>query len=188
MPDAAGGAVRRNPLERMPKWLICVPLVLQWLWLGLRHRSFTLPSAANPGITAGGLVGETKCEYFDAMGPLARASLAPYCALPPQARVSATAIRAAMARAGIAFPVVAKPDLGMCGFGVRRIGDEPALTRYLATFPAAQTVVLQQWIPDAGEAGVFYARHPREPTGRIIGLALATRRRCWATGCRRWPS
>ncbi len=172
MPDAGGGPVRRNPLERMPKWLICVPLVLQWLWLGLRHRSFTLPSAANPGITAGGLVGETKCEYFDAMGPLARTSLAPYCALPPQARGSAAAIRAAMAAAGLSFPVVAKPDLGMCGFGVRRISDEPALIRYLAEFPAAQTVLLQQWIADAGEAGVVYARHPREPTGRIIGLAL----------------
>ena len=172
MPDTSRGAVRRNPLERMPKWLICVPLVLQWLWLGLRHRSFTLPSVANPGITAGGLVGETKCEYFEAMGPLARVSIPPYCTLPPQERESVAQIRRAMARAGIAFPVVAKPDLGMCGFGVRRIADEPALARYVASFPAAQTIVLQQWLADAGEAGVFYARHPREAKGRIIGLAL----------------
>jgi hypothetical protein len=57
----------RGALERLPKWLICVPLALQWLWLGLRHRSLTLPTAANPRITAGGLVGEGKLEYFAGM-------------------------------------------------------------------------------------------------------------------------
>ena len=58
-------------LERMPKWLICIPLALQWLWLALRYQSLTLPTIANPAITAGGLVGEGKLEYFDGMGPLA---------------------------------------------------------------------------------------------------------------------
>ena len=71
-----GPAVRRSALERMPKWLICVPLALQWLWLAARYRGLTLPSAANPCITAGGLVGEGKLEYFRAMGPLARAATA----------------------------------------------------------------------------------------------------------------
>jgi len=44
---------RSSTLERMPKWMICIPLTLQWLWLSLRYRSFTLPSAANPAITSG---------------------------------------------------------------------------------------------------------------------------------------
>ena len=64
-------------LERMPKWLICVPLAVQWCWLGLRHGSLTLPSAANPCITSGGLVGEGKLEYFEQMGPKGRAMTAP---------------------------------------------------------------------------------------------------------------
>src|SRR5438128_8920264 len=68
----------RSILEKMPKWLICVPLALQWCWLGLRHGSLTLPSAANPRITAGGLVGEGKLEYFEQMGPVGRAATAPY--------------------------------------------------------------------------------------------------------------
>ena len=62
--------------EQLPKWLNLVPMVLQWMWLGLRHRSFTLPSAVNPGITSGGLVGEGKMEYFAAMGETARAATA----------------------------------------------------------------------------------------------------------------
>jgi hypothetical protein len=160
----------RSALERMPKWLICVPLVIQWLWLALRHGSATLPSAANPGITAGGLVGETKLEYFACMGPLARAATAAHCALPPEARTLSQALDA-MARTGLAFPVVAKPDLGMCGFGVCRLDDAQALAGYIAGFPPDQTLVLQAYLPHEGEAGIFYARRPGGE-GRIIGLAL----------------
>ena len=64
----------RGALEKMPKWLICVPLVLQWIGLAIRYRSATLPSAANPCLTSGGMVGEGKLEYFDGMGPVNRRS------------------------------------------------------------------------------------------------------------------
>lgn len=169
MPDAAA---RRSTLERMPKWLICVPLVLQWLGLALRHGSLTLPSAANPAITSGGLVGETKLEYFHSMGPLALSATARHCALPPSQRTSPAAVRQALEREGIAFPLIAKPDLGMCGFGVRLVDDEQQLAAYLAGFPGEQTVVLQEYLAQEGEAGIFYAREPGAAEGRIIGLAL----------------
>ncbi|MDB5987547.1 MAG: hypothetical protein JWR16_2600, partial [Nevskia sp.] len=61
-------------LERLPKWLICVPLLFQWIVLGLRYRGFMLPAVANPRITSGGLLGEGKSEYFKTMGPLGRAA------------------------------------------------------------------------------------------------------------------
>jgi hypothetical protein len=165
------GAVQRGALECLPKWLICVPLVLQWLWLSLRYGSASLPSAANPGITAGGLVGETKLEYFRGMGALARAATARHCAL-PSAQQNLPGARAVMAQAGLAFPLVVKPDLGMCGFGVRLVGDEAELVAYLVAFPPGQQLVLQEYLPQEGEAGIFYARHPADAQGRIIGLAL----------------
>ncbi len=161
----------RGALEALPKWLICVPLVLQWLWLSLRYGSVTLPSAVNPAITAGGLVGETKLEYFRGMGALARAATARHCALPP-GHHSLTGVRIAMAQAGLVFPLVVKPDLGMCGFGVRLVRDEAALMAYLALFPPDQQGVLQEYLPQEGEAGIFYAREPGARQGRIIGLAL----------------
>jgi hypothetical protein len=159
-------------LERLPKWLICVPLVFQWLCLSVRHRSGTLPSSANPCITAGGLVGEGKLEYFAGMGPHARAATAPWCALTPGAGRLPGNVLASMQRAGLSFPVVAKPDLGMCGFGVRLIANAEELSSYLAVFPQKQVVVLQKYLPDEGEAGIFYARHPDPAEGKIIGLAL----------------
>ena len=48
-------------------------MVLQWCWLGLRHGGIALPSTVNPGITAGGLVGEGEEEGSREKGPLASA-------------------------------------------------------------------------------------------------------------------
>lgn len=172
--DTARLAVVRecSVLERMPKWLICVPLVVQWLWLSLRYGGPTVPSAANPHLTSGGLVGEGKLEYFRGMGPLARSLTADYCAVFNDGTATGDSLRQAMAGSGLAFPVVAKPDLGLCGYGVRLVPDMAALLAYLAVFPSGETVVLQRYLPQEGEAGIFYARDPVSGEGRIIGLAL----------------
>jgi hypothetical protein len=169
VPPRAG---RRSTLERMPKWLICVPLTCQWLALALRHGSATLPSSANPSITAGGLIGEGKLEYFRGMGPIARAVTANHCAISTGSTLTGAQLDQHLSRAGLAFPLIAKPDLGLCGYGVRLLADRPALHAYLAAFPGGETVVLQHYLPQEGEAGIFYARDPRTERGCIIGLAL----------------
>lgn len=159
-------------LERLPKWLICIPLTLQWLCLSLRYRSLTLPSAANPAITSGGLVGEGKLEYFSGMGPIALAATAPYGAVSAEAAPSSGALRQLMRSACLFFPLIAKPDLGLCGYGVRLLGNMGELLAYLSAFPVHETVVLQQYLPQQGEAGIFYVRDPDTNQGRITGLAL----------------
>ena len=164
--------VRRSMLERMPKWLICIPLVVQWLWLTLRYRSATLPSAANPNITSGGLVGEGKLEYFHGMGALAHAATARHCAIATELTPDDEDLLCSMTDAGLTFPVIAKPDLGLCGYGVRRINNLTELRDYLAAFPRNETVVLQQYLPQEGEAGIFYVRDPHTDQARLIGLAL----------------
>lgn len=159
-------------LERLPKWLICIPLVMQWLLLSLRYGSLTLPTAANPDITSGGLVGEGKLEYFRNMGSTARAATAKYCALSTARVVSASELRQTLDHAGLAFPLIAKPDLGLCGFGVRQVQNIDQLLQYLTVFPADETIVVQEYLAHDGEAGIFYVREPGTATGRITGLAL----------------
>ncbi|MDP9108849.1 MAG: hypothetical protein M3N23_07245 [Pseudomonadota bacterium] len=166
--------VRCSLIERMPKWLICVPLAVQWLWLSLRYRSFTLPSAANPQIPSGGLVGEGKLDYFRAMGPLARAATAPWCAIENTARPDPAQLQCILQEAGLSFPLIAKPDLGLCGYGVQKVVDMPALLAYCAAFPCGETIVVQQYLDAPGEAGLFYARDPDSGHARLIGLALRT--------------
>ena len=170
--DALSESPRRSTLERMPKWLICIPLAIQWLGLALRYRSLTLPSAANPQITAGGLVGEGKLEYFEGMGPVALAATAAYCAVSTQGVQSGAALRQMMRHAVLFFPLIAKPDLGLCGYGVRQLANMGELQAYLAAFPVNETVVLQEYLPQEGEAGIFYVRDPVTDQARLLGLAL----------------
>ena len=165
-------ALPSSTLERMPKWLICIPLTLQWLWLALRYQSLTLPTIANPAITAGGLVGEGKLEYFDGMGPIALSATAAYCAVSTHKGYTGSELRELMRGAGLCFPVIAKPDLGLCGYGVRLIANRGELRDYLLAFPGDEMVVLQQYLPQQGEAGIFYMRDPDAAAGRIIGLAF----------------
>src|SRR6187455_3132776 len=116
-------AVPEGRFERLPKWLNLVPMVLQWCWLGLRHGGMSLPSTVNPGITAGGLVGEGKLEYFRAMGAVARAATATWLGVRNDEGLETTQVLSRMVAAGLGFPVVAKPDLGWCGYGVRLLAN-----------------------------------------------------------------
>src|SRR3982750_412527 len=100
--------------ERIPKWLNLVPMVIQWLWLSLLYRSLTLPSAANPLINSGGMVGDGKLEYFRSMGPIAKAATADHIAVKSGENITSIAER--MRMAGLSFPIVAKPDIGWCGY------------------------------------------------------------------------
>jgi hypothetical protein len=168
----SSAAPRPGTIERIPKWLNLAPMVLQWCWLGLRHGSLTLPSAVNPAITAGGLVGDTKSEYFACMGPHARSKVAPYAMLRVAGDDVLAVALSAMRDAGLAFPVVAKPDLGWCGFGVRRLDDAGALAEYLAVYPAGEALMLQRYLDEPGEAGIFYVRHPDQPRGWLLGILL----------------
>ena len=43
--------------EFWPDWLFYAPIAAQWIVLGLRYGDLSLPTAANPSITAGGLCG-----------------------------------------------------------------------------------------------------------------------------------
>lgn len=56
-----------NPLslfEFWPRWVFYTPVVAYWILLGLRYRDVTLPTAANPRITTGGLCGKRKATCW----------------------------------------------------------------------------------------------------------------------------
>ena len=97
-------------------------MVAHWIALGLRYGHMLLPTAANPRVEAGGLCGESKTALLDQVGATARTWIAPYTTIVTDASDPATDLEtadAALARAGIGFPLVAKPDIGCNGTGVR---------------------------------------------------------------------
>jgi hypothetical protein len=53
--------------------------------------------------------------------------------------------------------LVAKPDIGWQGYGVRAIASESELRTHIAGCPRGATLILQEMIAWDGEAGVFSA-------------------------------
>ncbi len=161
--------------EFWPDWLFYGPVVLHWLMHGLRHGNFMLPTAANPTIAVGGLCGESKLTILDQVQEPARGLLARYVGFATHrwdAHADVATALAAIAAAGLDWPLVAKPDIACNGCGVRLIHGEDELYRYLAEFPRGERAMLQELIADEGEAGMFYVRHPDEASGRITSITL----------------
>jgi membrane protein DedA with SNARE-associated domain len=163
--------------ERIPPALFYLPMIANWVRLGLRYRSLTLPSAANPAIASGGMWGESKASYFDDIAPAERGAVATYVVM-QRGRHGASAgddmatALSLLDGAGMTFPVVAKPDIGWHGYGVRRLNDALDLRRYLQEFGAGPRIIFQDFVPHDGEAAVLYARAPGEKHGRIRSLTL----------------
>jgi hypothetical protein len=177
MPPLPAGGRPLSRFEDAPAWLFYIPVVLYWLYLSLRYRSFALPTLANPRIAYGGLCGESKTEVMALLGPEGRQRLAPCVTITVSDRAgtgAADAARgaAAMAEAGLSFPIVVKPDIGRRGTGVKLVGSAAQLADYLERFPRGGRVLLQRFVAEEGEAGVFYVRRPGEAAGTIVSLTL----------------
>lgn len=172
LPTVPAGARTIGLAERIPPLLFYIPLVAQWFALGIRHRSLTLPTAANPSIEAGGLLGESKIQCIDQIGPEARRWVARSSALVNRTTLTEADLERAVALADLRFPLVAKPDIGWRGIGVRLVHDVADLAAYLRGFPDDCRVILQDYVPHAGEAGIFYVRLPGERAGRIFSMTF----------------
>jgi hypothetical protein len=163
-----------SSFEFWPPLLFYAPITAYWFWLALRHRSLTLPSLANPALEAGGLWGESKRRSFRRLCLGGRSRLAPWVSVVTGRRVAPVLERALvrLTQAGIAFPIVAKPDIGCNGAGVRLVASAAELADYIAGFPRAGRILLQRFVAHEGEAGIFYVRRPDEAHGRITSLTL----------------
>ena len=89
--------------EFWPGWLFYTPVVIHWLMLGVRYGDFSLPTAANPSITTGGLCGESKLSILGQVGPEAQALVAPACGVLARPD-GVSAAEAAMAGFGLIIP------------------------------------------------------------------------------------
>lgn len=167
------GTRRRAPVfsrfEFWPGWLFYAPIVVQWLALGAWHGSLSLPTAANPRIETGGLCGESKSSILDDVAPSGRALVAGYATFVTGAD---DLVQARRASEGLGWPLVVKPDIGCNGAGVRLVSSPEDLDGAVAAFPRGVRLMVQAYAPGPGEAGIFYIRHPDEPTGRISSLTI----------------
>lgn len=148
------GLQRLRHAEFWPAWLFYAPVLMDCLALGLRY-GLRSPTLSNPGIPNGGLINESK----DGILRL----------LPPHEAVLAWSLQRPGSRPqGAAFPLIAKPDAGQRGSGVRLLRSQAELDAYAAA--ADYPFLVQEYCALPHEAGVFCVRRPGEARVRITSV------------------
>jgi len=143
--------------------IIYAPLYPYWLWLSIKARSFYFLTAANPSIKNGGYIMESKKDVYN----LLPANFYPETLL-FESGTPLEKILTAIGNSSIFFPLIAKPDIGGRGLGVKKIENEIELADYVSHMPVA--FLIQQFVPFEKEIGIFYYRIPGADKGHISGI------------------
>jgi hypothetical protein len=161
--------------EYWPGKAFYYPIAPYIFWLMWRSRHICFCTAANPGIYTGGLGLESKFDTLQKI-PL------PY--RPRSVLISPTApfaeVEQDIADAGIAYPLIAKPDIGFRGLLVKKINSPAELKGYLSRFPFA--FVLQEYLDLPEEVGVLYYRLPGDARGQITSITTKEFLAVWGDG------
>ena len=175
MPSIEGLKKVVSSAERIPNNILYIPVALRWFFLEVRYRSLTLPTISNPMIETGGFMGESKGDVMNQVGIDQRSWVAEFVTFHRDGMDSVSEVGRAvslMDEKGLSFPIVAKPDIGWNGYGVRLVEDSVHLNKYIASFPSGEKMLLQRPVHHDGEAGVFYVRLPGEENGKIHSITL----------------
>ncbi len=155
--------------EFWPAWLFYIPVALYYLWLAVRYRSLSLPTAANPGMATGGFVGESKFEILDQLHATSPESVAEAFLLDGWTTTDRLLSLHRLSREhAVTLPFILKPDVGQRGNGVRLIKSWRDALDYLGEVEAP--VVLQRYASGRHEAGIFYFRFPGKGRGQIFSI------------------
>lgn len=149
--------------EYWPIEAIYYPMLPVWAYFAIRAGSFFFFNAANPSIKNGGMAMESKKEIYD----IIPAQYIPKTLLVKE-NLSLKEILPKIQRAGITFPLIVKPDIGMKALGVEKLENSSELLSYTRKSP--KDFLIQELIEYSIEIGLFYVRFPDEKKGRITGM------------------
>lgn len=162
--DPIRGALRRLTQRSLILYGAAVPAVVY------RTVQTRAPLAAllrvNPTLPSGGWVMVSKYERLRPL--LGRPGVLPTVLAYPGKTTSAS-IQAELTRHNIVYPLIAKPDTGRLGYGVRRIDDASQLRMFLTGLRTRHLV--QSYSVKPKEYAVLYCRFPTYTRGAILDIA-----------------
>jgi hypothetical protein len=149
--------------EYWPFQILYVPIYFLWAYYAIKARSIFFFNASNPKIKNGGFIMESKKQIYD---------LLPKKHYPKtiliREKTSLKEIVDSVVEKQIYFPLIAKPDIGLRGSGVKKIKTVSELKDYAEK--ANFDFLVQDLIPFKNEVGIFYVRHPLQKNGKITGI------------------
>ena len=160
---------RYSRWEFWPAWMFYPPVAAMYAWLAMRYGGLALPTVANPSFRNGGLIGESKIDILRALMSAAPESVADGYLLPPgpfPQRIGK--FHRVCREQSISYPLVLKPNIGQRGAGFKVISCRAEAEEYLAQVKAG--VILQRYVSNEKEIGLFYYRLPGEQRGEIFAV------------------
>ena len=161
---------RSSRWEFWPSSLYYIPIVAWIVWLGLKHRSPMAFTAANPGLEAGGMVGEKKHHALQPLQANAPDLVAEFSLITTVDAASRFA-QAVTFTDTHGLPVVLKPDVGQRGRGVFVARTTEQVSEYLSRFSGS--VIIQKHI-EGEEFGIFVARMPSKALPEVLSIVHKT--------------
>lgn len=142
--------------------LVTAPLMLRYR-LTPYHLIY-----ANPGLPFGGMEIGSKSAVLERLR--GRAVFLEHLLLEHRAGVEENLRRfeSFLEATGVGYPVIAKPDLGCVGFGVRKVHGARELAEILSVSPVDYLV--QEYCPFPLEFSVFFVRPPGSRSGLVPSL------------------
>lgn len=126
-----------------------------YLMNGARFRSMTFFSACNPAIDLGGMLHDRKTDIY---------SLLPQHIVPATTIItSKSAAYAFIEKNNLNFPLIVKPNVGLKGFKVFKIGNENELNVFFEDNDVNEREwLLQEYLDHEKEFSVLFYRYPKE--------------------------
>jgi len=143
--------------------VVYLPTYFGFAWLCIRSGCKYFFVAANPRIKYGGFLMESKKEIYDMM---------PQQYYPKtiffKGGTDVTEVLESLYKNQLSFPLIAKPDIGMKGYAVKKIDNEDGIRRFIPRYNI--DFLLQEFVPYQNEVGIFYSRYPGQAMGKISGI------------------
>ncbi|MDB4655487.1 ATP-grasp domain-containing protein [Flavobacteriales bacterium] len=158
-------------LQRLVRWefwswrIVYLPVAVYWFFLAIKARGWVFFSAANPCMRFGGLVGYSKSEVDKLIPEDYRPKT-----IFKETTDSLSDVFYELARTGLSYPLIVKPDQGERGRGVAIIETESDLESVLSK--TNERMLVQEYANLPMELGVMYSRHPKEAAGRITSIVV----------------
>jgi len=160
---------RYSRWEFWPTWVFYPPVVAMYVWFSVRYRGWTLPTIANPSFRNGGLIGESKIEILNALMAAASDCVADGYLIGMGTQFQRIEeFRRVCGEQSIEYPLVLKPNVGQRGAGFKLISCQAGAEEYFAQVKV--DVILQRYVPEKKEIGVFYYRIPGQQSGEIFAV------------------
>lgn len=140
-----------------------IPLSPFWISYCIRSGSPWFFTATNPTLTFGGFEGEGKKEMYEQLPP---GTYPKSVYVSPD--ISFDELQDMVISEGFNYPFIAKPNIGMMGFMVRKISTPDQLQQYHNAIPA--DYIIQTLVDYPIEVAAFYYRIPGEKKGTLSGL------------------